>query len=58
MNSLKEITDFVIDNLQMILLLIIGLKIGGKILKTVAIIISIVVFVAIGINFYELGFDI
>ena len=53
MYSWREIADYITDNLQMILLLIIGLKIGGKILKTAAIIISVIVFAAVGIGFFE-----
>lgn len=60
MNSWTEITDYIVDNLQTILLLIIGLKIGGKLLKAAAVVISAVVFIVIVISFIEttIGYEI
>ena len=60
MNSWTEITDYIVDNLQTILLLIIGLKIGGKLLKAAAVVISVVVFIVIIISFIEttIGYEI
>lgn len=53
MNSWSEISDYIVDNLQTILLLVIGLKIGGKLLKAAAVIISIVAFVVIVLSYIE-----
>lgn len=53
MNSWSEISDYIVENLQTILLLVIGLKIGGKLLKAAAVIICIIAFAAIILSYIE-----
>lgn len=60
MNSWSEISDYIVENLQTMLLLVIGLKIGGKLLKAAAVIISIIAFAVIVLSYIEtaMGYEI
>lgn len=53
MSSWKELASYIIDNLQIILLIVIGLKIGGKLLKAASIVVAVIAFVVIAISIIE-----